>query len=141
MVKAQKTAEVVAKWMDGRLFDPIVGFVLPGLGDAAGILMGAYVVYLARQAGASRAVQARMLINLAIDGLVGAVPFIGDLFDLIFRAHTRNLALLKERPDGEPQPGDWGVLIGAVALVLLALAIPVAVAVALWKALFVLVRP
>lgn len=134
MVKAQKTAEVVAKWMDGRLFDPIVGFVLPGLGDAAGILMGAYVVYLARQGGASRAVQARMLINLAVDGLVGAVPFIGDVFDLVFRAHTRNLALLKERPDGEPQAGDWGVLLGAVALVLLALAVPIVAGVVLWGA-------
>jgi hypothetical protein len=36
-----------------------------------------------------------MLANIAIDALVGTIPVIGDLFDFVFKAQTRNLALLE----------------------------------------------
>ena len=35
-----------------------------------------------------------MLANVALDGVVGAVPVAGDLFDVAFRANRRNVALL-----------------------------------------------
>jgi hypothetical protein len=37
-----------------------------------------------------------MLANVAFDGVVGAVPLVGDAFDVAFRANRRNVALLRE---------------------------------------------
>lgn len=59
-----------------------------------GSAIGFYSLWIARRIGAPGAVQARMLMNLAIDGAVGLIPFAGDLFDFAFKAHSRNHALL-----------------------------------------------
>jgi len=120
-----RRAERVVRLMDQGLLDPILGLLLPGLGDAVGIVVGLYLVYVARAIGASKALQARMLLNLALDGLLGAVPFFGDLFDFAFKANTRNLALLKISQDVDVQRAHVLVLVGAVALVFVALALPV----------------
>lgn len=41
-------------------------------------------------------VLARMMINLIIDALFGAVPVIGDLFDFVWKANWRSIALLNK---------------------------------------------
>lgn len=73
--------------------DPIIGLV-PGLGDAAGAVLAAWVVLLAARIGAPTAVVLRMLTNVAIDAVAGAIPLLGDLFDLGWKANTKNIALL-----------------------------------------------
>jgi len=74
--------------------DAILGLI-PGAGDLVGALVGAYGILVGRQLGAPSAVQGRMLLNLAIDAIVGAVPLLGDLFDFAFKAHVRNRVLLE----------------------------------------------
>jgi hypothetical protein len=74
--------------------DALFGFV-PGLGDIAGGIVAVYALRVARQLGAPASIQLRMLGNIAIDAIVGSVPFFGDLFDFAFKAQTRNLALLE----------------------------------------------
>lgn len=81
------------KWRFG--IDALFGFV-PGLGDIAGGIVAVYALRIARMLGAPASIQLRMLGNIAIDALVGTVPFFGDLFDFAFKAQTRNLALLEE---------------------------------------------
>ena len=47
---------------------------------------------------------ARMMLNLAVDAGVGAVPVLGDVFDVAFRSNTKNVRLLiadLERRAGE----------------------------------------
>ena len=73
--------------------DPIIGLV-PGLGDAIGALFSAYIIIEARSLGAPRSILLRMLGNVAIETVVGAIPLAGDLFDAVFKANSRNLALL-----------------------------------------------
>jgi len=75
--------------------DPILG-LLPGAGDLITALLGAYGVVVARQLGAPKHVQGRMLLNLGIDALAGSVPVLGDLFDFGFKAHVRNRVLLEK---------------------------------------------
>lgn len=80
--------------------DALLGLV-PGVGD---LLSGAFGLFLLREArvlGASRWLQARMLGNLLFDTALGAVPVAGDLFDVYFKAHRRNLKLL-QKALGEP---------------------------------------
>ena len=75
--------------------DALFGFV-PGLGDIAGGIIAVYALRVARQLGAPAPIQLRMLGNIALDVIVGSVPFFGDLFDFAFKAQSRNLALLEE---------------------------------------------
>ena len=55
-----------------------------------------YIVHEARQLGAPRHVIVRMLANVMIDGFVGAVPLVGDAFDVLWRANRRNMRLLQD---------------------------------------------
>lgn len=73
--------------------DAIIGLV-PGIGDAIGALISAYIVNEARDMGAPRSVLLRMMSNVMIETVIGAIPFAGDLFDAGFKANSRNLALL-----------------------------------------------
>ena len=43
----------------------------------------------------------RMLGNIAIDGVVGAVPLLGDAFDLVWKSNRRNLYLLRRHIEAE----------------------------------------
>jgi hypothetical protein len=80
--------------------DALLGLV-PVVGDLVSGALGLYLVLEARQLGASRWLQARMIGNLLMDTAVGAVPVAGDLFDIYFKAHVRNLKLLQASL-GEP---------------------------------------
>lgn len=106
------------QWRFG--LDALIGLV-PGLGDVVGSLAGMYSLWIAKQLGAPLVVQARMTMNLAIDGVVGLVPFAGDLFDFAFKAHSRNLALLERwlQSPHQTRSSSWAVLL-AGAIVLLA---------------------
>ncbi|MHA6554531.1 DUF4112 domain-containing protein [Corynebacterium pyruviciproducens] len=37
----------------------------------------------------------RMIVNMALDSFVGAIPVVGDAFDFVFKANRRNVALLE----------------------------------------------
>jgi hypothetical protein len=80
--------------------DAVLGLV-PVVGDAVSAAIGLYSVVLARELGASGWVQARMIGNLLADAAMGALPLAGDVADLYFRAHLRNLRLLQKEL-GEP---------------------------------------
>jgi hypothetical protein len=80
--------------------DALIGLV-PVAGDLVSAGVGLYLVLEARELGASRRLQARMVSNLLLDFAVGAVPLLGDYFDVLFRAHQRNLTLLQKEL-GEP---------------------------------------
>ena len=74
---------------------------MPVAGDLLSAALGLYLVAQARELGASRWLQARMIGNLAIDAALGVVPVAGDLADVWFKAHLRNLRLLQKEL-GEP---------------------------------------
>jgi hypothetical protein len=125
---ALEAAETLARWMDRRLLDPVLGMVLPGAGDLLSAGLGLYPLFLAWRRGAPRALLARMLLNLSVDLLGGSVPIVGDIWDFFFKAHSRNLDLLRARSAGREvvdSHRDRLVIIGAAALFLLALALPV----------------
>ncbi|MEP6653964.1 MAG: DUF4112 domain-containing protein [Myxococcales bacterium] len=135
-------AWTVAKWTDARFLDPVVGLLLPGVGDVLGAAAGLYIVVVAVRHGVSRAVVARMLFNLSLDCVGGLVPVVGDLFDFVNRANLRNARLLQQhlgvapegRAVGPAQHGDgdgngnaWRALV--LPLAVLAAAVTVALGV------------
>jgi len=74
--------------------DALIGLV-PGIGDVLSAGISCVIVLEARRMGAPAHVVARMIGNIAIDGVVGAIPVLGDLFDVAFRANLRNMRLLR----------------------------------------------
>jgi C4-dicarboxylate transporter len=70
--------------------------LVPGIGDAAASALSCLILYEAHRLGASRRVMIRMAGNVAIEAAAGAVPVIGDLFDVAFRANRRNVRILRE---------------------------------------------
>ncbi|MEX2015297.1 MAG: DUF4112 domain-containing protein [Candidatus Hydrogenedentales bacterium] len=73
--------------------DPILGLI-PGVGDAVSMALSAYIISQAQRLGLPRHVMARMVLNVLIDGLIGSIPLVGDVFDVLFKANRRNLKLL-----------------------------------------------
>lgn len=106
--------------------DPILGALLPELGDALTAVLSVTLLGVAYRERVPRLVLWRMLINIALDALLGAVPLLGDVFDFAFKANEKNLALI-ERHRGDPaRPATLadklvvgGVAVLAVGLVLL----------------------
>jgi hypothetical protein len=117
--------------------DPLVGLV-PGIGD---LLTGAasfLIIFSAWQRQLPRVTVARMMANVAIDTLVGAIPLVGDAFDAAWKSNRKNLNLLQRATtDTSRHQGwrDWLFLAGLIALMLVLIAIPIAV---LWLILHIL---
>lgn len=78
--------------------DSIIGLI-PGAGDLLGGALSAYIIIEAAQLGIPRHLLLRMLANLGIDMAVGAVPLLGDIFDVAFKANRRNLDLVERHFD------------------------------------------
>ena len=74
--------------------DPIIGLI-PGFGDALSTLLSLYLVYQAALLGLRKRILLRMLVNVAIEGLVGTFPVLGDVFDAVWKANMRNLRLIE----------------------------------------------
>ena len=72
---------------------PVLG-VVPVVGDLAGLALSGYVILEARRVRAPGLLQLRMLGNGVVDALGGVIPFVGDVFDVWFKANDRNVELL-----------------------------------------------
>jgi hypothetical protein len=127
--------EALARWLDYAFalpggfrfgFAGIIGLI-PGIGDIVDALVSVYIVVRAIQLGISRVAIARMLVNIGIEAFVGAVPILGDLFDIAFKANRRNYELLKSRLSGpkRQKASDWLFVVLTVVLVIASIALPV----------------
>lgn len=89
--------------------DAVVGLI-PGIGDVIGGMASWIIILAAWLRGVPRLTLARMLANVAIETIIGAVPILGDAFDVAWKANRRNFALL-QRSLGEratyPPSGSW----------------------------------
>ena len=74
-----------------------IGGLLPVVGDVITTGLSIHLVYRARSLGADGPLASRMVLNVLVDALLGAIPVIGTIFDVFFRANERNLKLLIDR--------------------------------------------
>ncbi len=99
----------LAEWLDTRFripgtdwrvgVDGLVGLI-PGIGDTLTAMLALYIVAQARSLGARKATLLTMLGNVALDYLIGAIPLVGDAFDIAWQANAKNLALLLKDLEG-----------------------------------------
>jgi hypothetical protein len=139
--------EQLSEWMDSKFeipglnvrfgLDALLGLV-PGLGDGLAFLISCYIIAAANHLGVPRITIARMGLNVAIDLVVGAVPLIGDLFDVAWKANTRNVELLRRTLEMSPGQRrratlmDWLFVGGGMVGLFIAL---VTIAYVTWSAL------
>lgn len=106
-------------------FDALIGLI-PGVGDLAGVLVSSYIVGQAWRMGVPRSTLVHMGANILIEGIVGAVPLAGDLFDAAWKANARNVALLRAHADDPrraTRASRWFITILFTGLALAALMI------------------
>ena len=107
--------------------DALLGFLLPTLGDALTGLGSLSLLVLAFQMRLPKVVVLRVVFNIAVDVLVGCVPFVGDAFDLFWRSNRRNLELLRRYsrdPLRRPDAVDYLIVGLGFALVAAAIVLP-----------------
>jgi Domain of unknown function (DUF4112) len=118
--------------------DPIIG-LLPIGGDALGLIFSFYIIMEAAQIGVSRATLGRMVMNVIVDSLVGAIPMLGDLFDFAWKANNYNIILLEEalKSPHQNQKADKSFIfifgIGLFLLAIVLISIPVILIRILWQ--------
>jgi hypothetical protein len=106
--------------------DAILG-VVPGLGDFVSPAFTVMVLLTGLRMRVPAVVQARMVMNAAIDMLIGLVPLAGDLADIAWKADLKNVALLERhaRPGTKPTRGDYVFVFVCIAVVLMVAVAPV----------------
>jgi hypothetical protein len=108
--------------------DSILG-LLPGGGDFIGMVISAYIVFEAARFGLPRETLLQMVTNIIVDAVIGSIPVLGDLGDVVWKANAKNVALLEEYLD-IPQPErrrvDWlflALLFGVLFLIVIGIGI------------------
>lgn len=94
--------------------DPLLGLI-PGIGDTIVNLIGSGILFLGARLQLPRIVLVRMSVNVLLNGTLGAVPLLGDLFSVWFQSNARNAALLRKYTRAETQHttiADWVFVIG-----------------------------
>jgi hypothetical protein len=85
--------------------DGIIGLV-PGLGDVLAGLLSLIIPLAAWMRGVPYVALVRMAFNIGIGVLIGSIPFLGDIFDIAWKANRRNYQLMR-RHLGEPRRHTW----------------------------------
>ena len=133
--EVEQSLEQLSRWMDGLFrvpgtgwrfgLDAIVGLV-PGVGDTLTTLVSFYVLAAGVRYRVPKVTLLRMAANVGVDYLLGAVPFLGDLFDFAWKSNQKNVELLRQRAAVSPEEArrgraiDW-LFLGLLMLILVAL--------------------
>ncbi len=97
--------------------------LLPVGGDVLGIVFSVYLLIQALEFNLPKSILARMVFNIIVDGVVGSVPIVGDIFDTTWKANTKNVNLLEAHlrdPVKSHKSETWFItlLLGVLILVL-----------------------
>ena len=100
----------LAKIMDSAITLPIIGRVgldavldlIPVFGNFAGAAVSLTLIARTLQYGPPPSLVSKMLSNVLVDVILGAIPVVGPLADIWFRANDRNAALMREFLNSRP---------------------------------------
>lgn len=121
--------KTVSKLMDEQFtiggfkfgLDPLLNLI-PIAGDVGSYLVSVVLVLTMVQHGVSGKVAMKMIGNITLDALVGAIPFLGWIFDFTFKANTRNVKILTEHyTQGKHRGSAKPVIIATVIILLIVL--------------------
>jgi hypothetical protein len=108
--------------------DALIGWI-PGIGDAMTGIASFLIVFASWRRGVPKITLVRMIANVLLDTMIGAIPVAGDIFHIVWKANRRNYRLLireKEQP-GSNSAKDWMFLSIILIAVVAAAGIPIAI--------------
>jgi len=70
--------------------------LMPGIGDAVASALSCVILIEAHRLGVPARILGRMIANVLLEGTAGAMPVVGDMFDIVFRANRRNMRILRD---------------------------------------------
>lgn len=143
MVDPQESVSTLRRWADRLVtllddrfripgtdvrfgLDPVIGILFPGIGDAVTGVGSIGLMALALRRGVPRVIMFRMILNIFVDVLAGALPVIGDIFDVAYKSNRRNLELIRahESPASKPSAWDYAIATLGVSLAILSIIVP-----------------
>ncbi|HEX9493503.1 MAG TPA: DUF4112 domain-containing protein, partial [Thermoanaerobaculia bacterium] len=86
--------------------DAALGFI-PGIGDAIGALLSAWIVIGAMRHRVPLIHIVRMVVNVLLDLAIGELPVVGDIFDIAFEENLMNMRLLMRYRDRSRPPRSF----------------------------------
>lgn len=134
-VEIEASLDQLSRWMDGLFRIPGVGWrfgldaligLIPGLGDTATSVVSFYVLAQGVRYKVPKVTLLRMGLNIAIDYAIGAIPLVGDAFDMFWKSNQMNVELLRERATvsaediREGKASDW-LFVALIILILICL--------------------
>ena len=108
--------------------DALVGWI-PGIGDATAGIASCLIVFVSWLRGVPSITLVRMVANILLEATLGAIPVVGDIFHVAWKANRRNYRLLireKEQP-GSHTRRDWLFLTIIAFTAIAAVAFPIGV--------------
>ena len=133
-IEIEEGLENLSRYLDGLFRIPGTGWkfgldaligLIPNFGDTLTSFASFYILFAGARYGVPKITLFRMAVNIAIDYIVGMVPFVGDAFDFFWRSNKRNMDLIRERATGKDKgtTGDYIFIFGLIAgLILLLIA-------------------
>ncbi|HBG17903.1 MAG TPA: DUF4112 domain-containing protein [Desulfobulbaceae bacterium] len=109
--------------------DGIIGLI-PGFGDIAGSIASSYIIIESARLGASTATLLRMVMNVLVESVIGLIPFLGDLFDIVWKANERNMALMDKQLAAAPPASSPETRLKATVFIVLFLMLAGVIAIA-----------
>jgi hypothetical protein len=130
----QQLLKILAAWLDNVFIvpgtnlrfglDPIIGLI-PVVGDLATTVISLYIIAAAAQMQVPKSTLARMGLNIVIDSVVGAIPFVGNIFDFAWKSNALNVQLLERHANATPSEQkkqslwDWLFVSGMIVAVII----------------------
>ena len=106
VVEVEESLENLSRYLDGLFRIPGVGWkfgldslvgLIPGVGDTATTLVSFYILAAGVRYRVPKITLLRMALNIAIDYIVGTIPFLGDAFDFVWKSNQKNMDLIRQR--------------------------------------------
>jgi hypothetical protein len=130
-IEIEESLETLSRYLDGLFTIPGVGWkfgldsiigLIPNVGDISTSLVSFYILVAGVRYGVPKITLLRMAFNIALDYIVGSIPFIGDAFDFFWKSNKQNMDLIRERGRGLGQgtTGDW-IFVLSIIFVLVAI--------------------
>jgi Domain of unknown function (DUF4112) len=100
--------------------EPVIGLI-PVLGDQVTTLISAALLFRSLQHRLPKIALVRMGLNIALNGLVGMIPLIGDIFVLWYKPNIRNYRILQRYVGQARQssPADWFFVLAIIGVTFL----------------------
>ncbi len=132
-VQIEEGLDNLAHYLDGLFrvpgttwrfgLDSLIGLV-PNVGDTLTSFASFYILLAGVRYGVPKITLLRMAFNIAVDYVVGSIPFVGDAFDFFWKSNKKNMDLIRERATGNDQgtKADYlfvFIIIGLLILLLL----------------------